>query len=79
MGVVSDDAFTLATVRRTAQVGQAKEARCKAVVVPADGGDALPLCLATANHPNPVIKDGGRWRPVHPHHERTNPPKAAAA
>ncbi|AXU14526.1 hypothetical protein I3J09_17855 [Streptomyces clavuligerus] len=77
MGVVSDDRFTLATVRRSAQVGQAKESRCKAVVLPADGGDALPLCPATKNHPHAVIKDGGRWRPAHPHHERTK--EAAAA
>ncbi|MER6914642.1 hypothetical protein ABT354_23465 [Streptomyces sp. NPDC000594] len=77
-GIVSSDPFALATVRRSAQVGQAKEARCKAVVVPADGGDSLPLCPATPKHPEAVIKDGGRWRPVRPRH-RTNSQEAAAA
>ncbi|MFJ6103510.1 hypothetical protein ACIQHY_21180 [Streptomyces sp. NPDC092359] len=77
MGVISNDAFTLAAVKRSASVGQARESRCKAVVIPADGGDALPLCPAMKNHPQAVIKDGGRWRPVRPHHGRTKEVAAA--
>lgn len=79
MGIVSDDPFALAAVKRSAQVGQAKESRCKAVVIPADGGDALPLCPKAPNHPHALIKDGGRWQPVRPHHRQTNSKEEKAA
>ncbi|MEU7407979.1 hypothetical protein AB0B40_01385 [Streptomyces sp. NPDC042638] len=78
MGIVSDDPFTLAAVKRSAQVGQTREAQCKAVVIPADGGDVLPLSPKSKKHPQAVIKDGGRWRPVRAHNQ-TNSQKAQAA
>ncbi|MBB5938808.1 hypothetical protein FHS42_005899 [Streptomyces zagrosensis] len=78
MGVVSDDPFTLAAVKRSMQVGQSKEARCKAVVVPADGGDILPLCLPNSNNPHALLTDDGRWRPARPHHQQTQQRAVAA-
>lgn len=79
LGIVSDDLFTLSAVKRSAQVGQSKEAQCKAVVIPADGGEALPLCPKTKRNPQAVIKDGGKWRPARPYHSQSNSQKEQAA
>ncbi len=61
-GVVSNDPLTVATVRR--HVPMNKVSRCTAVIVPADGGDVLPLLRKTAKEPHVQTKYGGRWRPV---------------
>lgn len=65
-GIVSRDVFTLEAVKREAQVSGAKWTRTKAVVVPADGGPTLPLCLPNSNNPEALVKDDGRWRRVVP-------------
>ncbi|MET9468953.1 hypothetical protein ABZY44_29995 [Streptomyces sp. NPDC006544] len=73
---MSNDAATVATVRR--HVPMDKGTRCTAVIIPADGGDVLPLLRKTAKEPNAQTKDGGRWRSVVPLN-RTNSQEAAAA
>lgn len=76
-GVVTSDPFTVAAAKRAAEVGGAKDARTRVAVIPADGGEALPLCLPDSNHPETLIKESGRWRPVRPAHTTTKA-KAAA-
>ncbi len=68
-GVVSRDVLTLEAVKRESQVCGAKWARIKAVVVPADGGPTLPLCMPNSN-PEALVKDNGRWRRVVPAHQQ---------
>lgn len=63
-GVVSDDPVALREARR--HVPSAKVSRCTAVIIPADGGDVLPLLKATNKEPDAQTKDGGRWRTVTP-------------
>ncbi|MFD7070137.1 hypothetical protein ACFV97_23225 [Streptomyces sp. NPDC059913] len=74
-GIVSDDPLTVAAVSR--HIPMDKALRCTAVIIPADGGDMLPLLRRTAKQPHVQTKDGGRWRPVVPL-KRTNPQEAAA-
>lgn len=77
-GVVTSDPFTVTATKRAAEVGGAKDARTRAAVIPADGGEALPLCLPDSNHPETLIKESGRWRPVRPAHTTTTKARAAA-
>ncbi|WP_185300448.1 hypothetical protein [Streptomyces finlayi] len=55
-----------------------KAVRCTAVIIPADGGDMLPLLRKTAKDPHTQTKDGGWWRPVVPLN-RTNSQEVTAA
>jgi hypothetical protein len=61
-GVISSDPLSVAAARR--HVPMDKVTRCTAVIIPADGGDVLPLLRKTAKEPNFQTKDGGRWRSV---------------
>ncbi|GAA1922196.1 hypothetical protein GCM10009716_33460 [Streptomyces sodiiphilus] len=63
-GVVTRDDLTVRSAKRAAEVGEAKDGRTRAAVVPADGGETLPLALPHWNDPAALVKDGGRWRPV---------------
>ncbi|GGR75427.1 hypothetical protein GCM10010236_32690 [Streptomyces eurythermus] len=76
-GIVSSDPLSLEAVRR--HVRWDKVGRCNSVIVPADGGDALPLLQKTAKEPHFQTKDGGRWRPVTPLRNQTNPQEVDAA
>lgn len=76
-GIVSNDPLSMAAVRR--HVPMDKVSRCTAVIVPADGGDALPLLRKSAKEPNFQTKDGGRWRPVASLRNRTNSQEVNAA
>lgn len=75
-GIVSNDPATVATVRR--HVPMDKVSRCTAVIIPADGGDVLPLLRKTAKEPSAQTKEGRRWRSVAPLN-RTNSQEAKAA
>jgi hypothetical protein len=75
-GIVSDDLLTVAAVSR--RIPMDKALRCTAVIIPADGGDMLPLLRKTAKEPHVQTKDGGRWRSVVPL-SRTNPQEVTAA
>ncbi|MFF1498860.1 hypothetical protein ACFVZR_03015 [Streptomyces sp. NPDC058316] len=73
---MSDDLLSVAAASR--RIPMDKASRCTAVIIPADGGDMLPLLRKTAKHPNAQTKDGGRWRSVVPLN-RTNPQEVSAA
>lgn len=75
-GIVSDDLLTVASVARRIPTGKA--VRCIAVIIPADGGDLLPLLRRTAKEPHHQTKDGGRWRSVVPLNRTNSQEKAAA-
>lgn len=75
-GIVSDDLLTVTAVAR--RIPLDKAVRCTAVIIPADGGDMLPLLRRTAKEPHQQTKDGGRWRSVVPLN-RTNSQETAAA
>ncbi len=66
--MVTRDDLTVYAAKRAAQVGAAKDSRTRAAVVPADGGEALPLALPNSNNSGALVKDDGRWRPVSPAH-----------
>lgn len=76
-GVVSGDPLSVAAARR--HVPMDKVARCTAVIIPADGGDVLPLLRKTAKEPDAQTKDGGRWRPVVPLRNQSNSQEEKAA
>lgn len=76
-GIVSSDPLSVAAVRRL--VSMDKVSRCTAVIVPADGGEALPLLRKSAKEPNFQTKDGGRWRPVVSLRNRTDSQEVNAA
>ncbi|MEU6921299.1 hypothetical protein [Streptomyces sp. NPDC046631] len=73
---MSDDLLTVAAVSR--RIPMDKALRCTAVIIPADGGDVLPLLRKTAKQPHAQTKDGGRWRSVVPL-SRTNLQEVTAA
>ncbi|MEI5099543.1 hypothetical protein RB200_14300 [Streptomyces sp. PmtG] len=74
---MSNDPATVATARNHVPMDRAT--RCTAVIIPADGGDVLPLLRKTAKEPSAQTKDGGRWRPVVPVRNRINSQEATAA
>ncbi|MBD0840906.1 hypothetical protein ICC28_19665 [Streptomyces sp. TRM68416] len=77
-GIVSEDLFTLRAAIRAADVGSSVTARARVVVIPSDGGEALPLCLPTSNDPDARVKDDGRYRHATPAHHHPSLLEAAA-
>lgn len=76
-GVISRDPFTLASILRTVPTGSKT---CRVLVVPADGGEALPVSLATSNRPETLVKEtNGRWCRLVPHHAQPSLMEADAA
>ncbi|MGW5256950.1 hypothetical protein ACWERW_29005 [Streptomyces sp. NPDC004012] len=59
-GIVSTDRATLHQVTGEVATGS-RSARVKAVIIPADGSDILPLALPNANHWKAEAKQAGRW------------------
>ncbi|GGV14543.1 hypothetical protein GCM10010245_25270 [Streptomyces spectabilis] len=78
-GIVTTDPVTVAQVKRTAEVGGARDARTRAAVIPSDGGDTVPLCLPNSNNPDAQVKDNGRWRNATPAHNQSTHEEAQAA
>lgn len=62
-GIVSTDRETLHHVSREVPFGP-RSARVKAVIIPADGSEILPLALPNANHYKAEAKQAGRWMQV---------------
>ncbi|HEY8979248.1 MAG TPA: hypothetical protein VIU15_06660 [Streptomyces sp.] len=76
-GVISGDVFTLAAILRTVPTGSKT---CRALVVPADGGEALPVSLSTSNRPETLVKaTNGRWCRLTPSHAQPSLMEADAA
>lgn len=59
-GIVSNDRATLHQVTGEVATGS-RSARVKAVIIPADGSEILPLALPNANHWKAEAKQAGRW------------------
>ncbi|MFH8609581.1 hypothetical protein ACH4D5_19100 [Streptomyces sp. NPDC018029] len=67
----------MAAVRRV--IPSDKVTRCTAVIIPADGGDTLPLLRKSAKESHALTKDNGRWREVTPAHNQTAREELTAA